>query len=683
MTIRNKLHVGSVGLVGLLTAFSQLAAGATADFNKDGYSDILWHNPATGAIGVWYMKYDYSTQKVTRSDYSNFDASLNELGSTGWQIYGAADFNGDGYSDILWHNPATGASTVWFMQQGNRLGSSDLDPSLNILGSTQWQMVGASDFDHDGYPDIFWHNPGTGQSAVWFMQYDSSTQKVVRRSYYDFDASLSVPGNSGWQASAVGDFNGDSWADILWHNPSTGEISVWLMIYDGTKLIRYYASDLDSSLNELGSTGWQIVGANDFNGDGYSDILWHNAASGATSVWFMRYDYSAWRATRLGYTDLDASLNITGSTGWKVANTAYVRPATADFNQDGFPDILWHNGTTGVTRVWYMQQDNRLGTQDLGATLNEYDSDGWQVAGVGDFNQDNFPDIFWHNGKTGASAIWYMQGINRLSYTDMTADSLKVLDSSGWRAVGVADFNLDGFPDIVWHNGTSGVTRVWYMQGANLLSYADFDASLNKTDASNWKLVAASDFNLDGFPDVLWYNGKTGSSAVWYMQGTNRVSYTDFDATLTVPDPADWTVTGSADFNLDGFPDILWRDGTSGGTSIWYMQGGNRLSTVDLNASWNLKDSAGWRMFGEGASWTCNGIPVTLSATCWYSSNKCDLHTVQANFVCSNDPNATLSTLYGGYPECVYFDPNDPNVQIQGAPCCTPGLLDSDVFRCQ
>ena len=74
---------------------------AAADFNGDGKSDILWHNDS-GASAIW-------TMNGTRSRWSG----LVNPGPT-WHVAAAADFNGDGKSDILWHNDS-GASAIWTM----------------------------------------------------------------------------------------------------------------------------------------------------------------------------------------------------------------------------------------------------------------------------------------------------------------------------------------------------------------------------------------------------------------------------------------------------------------------------------------------------------------------------------------------------------------------------------------
>jgi len=82
-----------------------------------------------------------------------------------------------------------------------------------------------------------------------------------------------------------------------------------------------------------------------------------------------------------------------------------------------------------------------------------------------------------------------------------------------------------------------------------------------------------ADFNRDGKPDLLWRNGGNGATFVWHMDGTSLVS----DQLIATLGP-EWNVVGEGDFNADGKPDLLIRNSTSGLTFLWYMNDGNFVS---------------------------------------------------------------------------------------------------------
>ena len=83
------------------------------------------------------------------------------------------------------------------------------------------------------------------------------------------------PGPS-WHIIATGDFNGDGYSDILWQDTS-GEVAIWEM--NGTSVI---------GGGRLGNPGpsWHAIGTGDYYGHGYSDILFQNV-SGEVYIWEM------------------------------------------------------------------------------------------------------------------------------------------------------------------------------------------------------------------------------------------------------------------------------------------------------------------------------------------------------------------------------------------------------------
>ncbi|MCL2934995.1 MAG: hypothetical protein MGG11_22925, partial [Trichodesmium sp. MAG_R03] len=58
----------------------------------------------------------------------------------------------------------------------------------------------------------------------------------------------------------------------------------------------------------------------------------------------------------------------------------------------------------GGTRVWLMNDD---GTRDSIVNPGGFPVT-WDVAGVGNFNDDGVADILWHNENNGGTRVWLM-----------------------------------------------------------------------------------------------------------------------------------------------------------------------------------------------------------------------------------------------------------------------------------
>jgi hypothetical protein len=308
------------------------------DFNGDGYGDIAWRN-ANGDAAIWLMTVNQSggAQIVSAADYGLIPNS--------WQLVGQNDFNGDGRVDLLWSN-TNGDTTVWLMN-GTTVSAT---PDLGFVGfvANGWSIVATGDFNGDGYGDILWRNIN-GDTSVWLMT-GTATQVSVLSA---IDLGL-VP--TSWSVARTGDFNGDGKADILWHN-ANGDTSIWLMTASGTQAQVLSATDFG-----IVPASWDIAGTGDFNGDGKSDILWHNM-NGDTSIWLMTGSGSQVQVSST------ADLGFI-PTSWNVA-------ITGDFNGDGKSDILWSN-SNGDTSIWFMNGTSVSSVSDLGVVPS-----GWTVQGEG------------------------------------------------------------------------------------------------------------------------------------------------------------------------------------------------------------------------------------------------------------------------------------------------------------
>ncbi|MFK8184076.1 MAG: FG-GAP-like repeat-containing protein [Phormidesmis sp.] len=232
------------------------------DFNSDGRSDVLWHNPTSGSNELWLTEGEHGNQVSESLD-------IRSIGE-GWKVEGIADFNQDGYSDLLVRNERTGDNAALF--RGSDLGGDYIGrDGITGIGA-DWEVQGVSDFDNDEHADILWHNNRTGENVIWYMEGDTGASIRER-------SSLMSPGRQ-WKAKGVGDFDRDGYTDVLWRDQGSGENLIWYM--RGNKGTDYKDSE---RVETFRSNDWELHGVGDFNQDGAPDLLWHEKESGTNEIW--------------------------------------------------------------------------------------------------------------------------------------------------------------------------------------------------------------------------------------------------------------------------------------------------------------------------------------------------------------------------------------------------------------
>jgi hypothetical protein len=241
--------------------------------------------------------------------------------------------------------------------------------------------------------------------------------------------------------------------------------------------------------------------------------------------------------------------------------------ASADFNEDGVPDLVWQSPTTGAAQIWYMGGSGGA-TITGSATISSGNS--WHIVGAADFNADGHPDLVWQNPTSpnaGAAQIWYMGGTNGATFLS-AAD---VSSGNSWRIVTAAKYpiTISGSASnayLVWEDPVAGAVQFWYestsQSSPQLLSAVTVSAS------TPWRVVADADFNGDGIPDAVWQNPSTGAVEIWLMGGSQGATYM---STAQVTEANTWHVVAAADFNGNGIADLLWENTSNGALQIWYM----------------------------------------------------------------------------------------------------------------
>jgi hypothetical protein len=284
------------------------------DVDGDGKSDLLFHNAGT-------RQFSYRIMDGTTTERSSLIGGV----GAGYTVAATGDFNGDGKADIVW----TSSALDLYLWLGNGSGFSSIKVGTYASG---WKIVGAGDVDGDGKSDLLFHNAATRQFSYRIM--DGAT--TVRSSV--------IGGvGAGYTVAATGDFDGDGKADIAWTS-SARDIYFWMG--DGTG----FAS------TKVGAypAGWRIAGAGDVDGDGKSDLLFHNAST-----------------REFSYRVMDGTTKVrTWSMGGVGAG--YTVAAIGDFNNDGKADVVWTSAKLDI----YMWLGNGIGFSST--PVGTYPS-GWKL----------------------------------------------------------------------------------------------------------------------------------------------------------------------------------------------------------------------------------------------------------------------------------------------------------------
>jgi hypothetical protein len=265
----------------------------SGDLNSDGRSEVIWHHRSgSGEVGAWF----YTNALVPSFKPFNEFASLQNSSpkaktqtNFNWRQVGVGDFLGDGASDILWHNDATGENAVWNM------GASDLnsywkgDLALPTNADLNWRPEAVGDLDGDRRPDLLWRYPSTGATTVWTFSYNASTGTLSRT----IIGGLSVTPSANETFAGIADFNKDGKSDIIVRNTSTNAVSIWLM----NGLTRTGVL----SLPTLNSASWQVRGAVDLDRDNNPDILLFDTATKTLTYWKCTYANGTVTASSVSY----------------------------------------------------------------------------------------------------------------------------------------------------------------------------------------------------------------------------------------------------------------------------------------------------------------------------------------------------------------------------------------------
>ena len=179
---------------------------AAGDFNDDGIADLWWRDPATGKTIVWNL----NAQGQVGSQIDTVPV----VNDPSWEIAAIADFDNRGSPDILWSND-NGKNTIWFMR-GNRILEAIALPKF---AGTGFAIAGAADLNGDEWTDILVRSTLTGDVYEWIL-----VNGVVQSQTFSF----SEP-DLDWTIQAVTERDSADEVQLYWKNTATGDTDGWIL----------------------------------------------------------------------------------------------------------------------------------------------------------------------------------------------------------------------------------------------------------------------------------------------------------------------------------------------------------------------------------------------------------------------------------------------------------------------
>jgi Ca2+-binding RTX toxin-like protein len=346
------------------------------------------------------------------------------------------------------------------------------------------------------------------------------------------------------------DFNSDGYLDLITTNEFSRSVSIYLNLKNGT-----FATPTSFPVDTGGSLMSLAVG--DVNRDGLLDIV-------------VGGYYSTNKVTVLLGLGLDVNDQPLFSSGVQyITGQQPVYISLADFNGDGYLDILSPNEGDGTVAVIENQRNGTFGPPELHSIGAKY----W--AGSGDLNNDGLTDIAVMTNSEKI-AIFYNTGSaigSRFVYAKTIAN--------GSHESAVGDINGDGIADIVTANKGSSTISVFTNDGLGNF----FETSYNSGPNPGWVVII--DLNKDGANDLITCNQGAPSYDIFINKGNGTFSS---NLTYSVSISAPLYQASAADLNNDGAIDIMTSNAPSDTLSVFLQKisiatPGSDFTNVPQNSS--------------------------------------------------------------------------------------------------
>ena len=204
-------------------------------------------------------------------------------------------------------------------------------------------------------------------------------------------------------------------------------------------------------------------------------------------------------------------------------------------------------------------------------------------------------------------------------YYDIAATSPEGinLDVIGYDLIGAperaqSDFNGDGYPDLLLYAPSAQRTFITFLR-----NHVAAGGRNGPFLALPWQVIGAADFDRDTHADYVLLNANTHSTVIWHM---NEGVHVGGGTGPTLPGGR-WNLVALTDFNRDAYPDYLLYNVDTHRTVVWYMRDNVHFASNSgptLPSGWNVVGAADFNQDGEPDYVLFR--PSTGQSVIWYLS---------------------------------------------------------------
>ncbi|MCC9602193.1 FG-GAP-like repeat-containing protein [Stieleria sp. JC731] len=449
------------------------------------------------------------------------------------------DLNGDGALDVIAAERQRDPRLITILGNGN--GTFQPAVEQRFAGSPLSDFR-AADIDEDGNLDLIGRlgtlAGGYQYEAVWLRGQGDGTFAapiVIGPMSFSFDLNLQT------RPYDVLDLNGDDNLDFVFTD--FGNLKIYHSDGNGNFTL---ATEFNYPLAQ--QIDW--IRGGDFNGDGIADLLHDDTNNGfelligsGDGINFTQQSGVRFSDRVGNYAGSDDPVDIDGDGDLEL----FLGDGFGFQNSQVSPRIAFNDGSGNFTINEYAMVD--FSTLD---EVDRFDSVYKPRGGMfGDYNSDGVLDFSYFTQSSDFDGVGIRLGTRPGEFG--SSRSLPWVQGTRAQDATPGDFNGDGYIDLI----DTFNDRISLALGDG--TYSDPVPAVGISVPSGYGSVA--DFNLDGFDDIVATRANTNGSRYYVALANGNGTFTVSDEQLVESSFYGYSSTLISDFNGDGYPDFVAKAG--------------------------------------------------------------------------------------------------------------------------